>query len=474
MDDILTADTFTCPITRQIFQKPVLAGDNHLYEKTAIKQWFKKNNRSPLTNLKIAKELYSNATFDSLLKLFLEKHPEEKNNQFIKTYDHVNYVEKIENIIKTPSLFPELLFYGNFMINKFSSMVFIKNLSDNKQEEVIRHLIDNALNIEAVNCIRTKKKLIHYICQYSTPKMIKYIIDKGVNLECKDIEQMRPIHYICQYSTPEMIKYIIDKGVNLECKTGYGSKPIHYICQYSTPEMVKYIIDKGVDLEYQNYHCLKPIHYICQYSTPEMVKYIIDKGVNLECQTYHNFRPIHLICQYSTPEIIKYIIDKGVDLECIDNEQWKPIHYICRFSTPEIIKYIIDKGVDLECIDNEQWKPIHYICRFSTPEMIKYIIDKGAALECQDNQQWKPIDFICNHSTPEMIKYIIDEGWKLVHLIYRYLIPKIIKYDEKNIYCEIKELIILNNSLKKTDKDSLINYIEERTDTNDHGGGDFY
>ena len=50
-----------------------------------------------------------------------------------------------------------------------------------------------------------------------------------------------------------MIRYIIDKCVDLECATLQGWKPIHFICQYSTPEMIKYIIDKGVDLESKAY-----------------------------------------------------------------------------------------------------------------------------------------------------------------------------------------------------------------------------
>jgi ankyrin repeat protein len=45
-----------------------------------------------------------------------------------------------------------------------------------------------------------------------------------------------------------MIKYIIDKGVDLECVDNDGWKPIHYICRYSTPKIIKYIIDKGVDV----------------------------------------------------------------------------------------------------------------------------------------------------------------------------------------------------------------------------------
>ena len=46
--------------------------------------------------------------------------------------------------------------------------------------------------------------------------MIKYIIDKNVDLECETNDQGRPIHYLCYNSTPEMIKYIINKNVNLD------------------------------------------------------------------------------------------------------------------------------------------------------------------------------------------------------------------------------------------------------------------
>jgi ankyrin repeat protein len=36
-----------------------------------------------------------------------------------------------------------------------------------------------------------------------------------IQLECEDVNGYRPIHYICEFSTPEMIKYIIDKGISL-------------------------------------------------------------------------------------------------------------------------------------------------------------------------------------------------------------------------------------------------------------------
>jgi hypothetical protein len=72
-------------------------------------------------------------------------------------------------------------------------------------------------------------------------------------------DQWQPILLICRYSTPEMIKYIIDKGVNLVCFTKNYWQPIHYLCYYSTPDMIQYIIDK-VDMYCVNHSLDKIIN----------------------------------------------------------------------------------------------------------------------------------------------------------------------------------------------------------------------
>jgi hypothetical protein len=73
--------------------------------------------------------------------------------------------------------------------------------------------------------------------------MIKYIINKGVDLECKISDGWRPIHLISVYSTPEMIRYMIkQKNVNI------GNKDIEYFirlnirCYQQDDESIKKII----------------------------------------------------------------------------------------------------------------------------------------------------------------------------------------------------------------------------------------
>jgi hypothetical protein len=58
-----------CSITMKYFKKPVIAADGYTYEEDAIKEWFRTNDRSPMTNLTLAnKVLTPNYNMMSLVK----------------------------------------------------------------------------------------------------------------------------------------------------------------------------------------------------------------------------------------------------------------------------------------------------------------------------------------------------------------------------------------------------------------------
>mmetsp|Transcript_7083 Transcript_7083/g.13844 ORF Transcript_7083/g.13844 Transcript_7083/m.13844 type:complete len:119 (+) Transcript_7083:1112-1468(+) len=78
-----TDEALICPITRGVFEDPVVAADGFTYERSAIEQWLRANSRSPQTNQPLPhRNLVPNITLraqiealsDSLTKLdgFLE------------------------------------------------------------------------------------------------------------------------------------------------------------------------------------------------------------------------------------------------------------------------------------------------------------------------------------------------------------------------------------------------------------------
>ena len=43
-------DEFTCPISFELMEDPVIAADGHTYERRAIAAWFERRRTSPITN----------------------------------------------------------------------------------------------------------------------------------------------------------------------------------------------------------------------------------------------------------------------------------------------------------------------------------------------------------------------------------------------------------------------------------------
>jgi len=67
-------EEFICPITGELFYDPVIAADQHTYEKTAISAWLTSKDTSPLTDAKLDnKDLIPNIVIKKLAKEFYDK-----------------------------------------------------------------------------------------------------------------------------------------------------------------------------------------------------------------------------------------------------------------------------------------------------------------------------------------------------------------------------------------------------------------
>jgi len=234
----LNIDEFRCPITSLIFSCPVIADDGIAYERDAIEEWLSKKRISPVTNQDISRKLVPCRLLTNQIDELIKTYPKLKKEQ---------YAVSIGNVMKSKD-YNKLLTYTNIDLKEIFEDDSSYKLFTDGSVAVLKHIIDNASNLEYIDEGNDDRRLIHHICESSNSEVIKYIIDKGVDLECQDENGRRPIHYICERPEPDMLKYIISKGVDLECRDNIGWRPIHYVCESSTPEMIRYMIDQGVDI----------------------------------------------------------------------------------------------------------------------------------------------------------------------------------------------------------------------------------
>lgn len=133
--------------------------------------------------------------------------------------------------------------------NTFPIHYLIENENINDQDKIL--LLGKFKNLEHVNDIGQRP--IHLACNFTVDKhdtVIKYLIDRKVELNCPDDDNWNPIHYLCN-ETPyiSMIVYLLMKNVDLECKTNKGEKPIHLLAKPSTLSVLKLLANSGAQLD---------------------------------------------------------------------------------------------------------------------------------------------------------------------------------------------------------------------------------
>lgn len=67
-DDAGAPNSFCCPITQAVMESPVIAADGFTYEESAIMNWFKRSNLSPMTGAEVRhKQVIHNQNLKTLI-----------------------------------------------------------------------------------------------------------------------------------------------------------------------------------------------------------------------------------------------------------------------------------------------------------------------------------------------------------------------------------------------------------------------
>ena len=57
----------------------------------------------------------------------------------------------------------------------------------------------------------------------------------------------------------QVVQALIQKGVNLDCKNDYGQTPLHHAVLYEKVTIVELLLEKGAKIEEDNFEQLTPL-----------------------------------------------------------------------------------------------------------------------------------------------------------------------------------------------------------------------
>lgn len=133
------------------------------------------------------------------------------------------------------------------------------------------------------------------------------------SLELLDDIGMSPIFSAVTGPNPKVVEFLISKGVDVNEKSELGFTPIAFAIQKYRFETVKLLLNNGVDINAKIYSGLTPLHFaVKDIKNLELISYLITNGANINSKdNFLHISPLQVAKEAKNETIIKMLISLG-------------------------------------------------------------------------------------------------------------------------------------------------------------------
>jgi len=109
------------------------------------------------------------------------------------------------------------------------------------------------------------------------------------------------LHVLINTEYFDIMKYLIEHGVDLNCKNKEGNTPLHIAaCPYPRVEdlkTVKLLIENGADINAKNINGETPLHNASLLDQFKIMKYLIEKGADVNAPDINGITPLQIAAE---------------------------------------------------------------------------------------------------------------------------------------------------------------------------------
>ena len=194
-------------------------------------------------------------------------------------------------------------------------------------------------------------------CQEGRLDLVKVLFERGYGphsgLENESGEY--PIHAAAGSGQPELVRFLLDRGAEIEADDSKGGRPLHLAAEGGHVEAARVLLAAGARIDRENRYGYLPIHCAASGGSVEMVRLLKDAGAALDSKTGPE-KPMRKNELERDPAVSASFLRAGINL--IDGEQ--PIHIAARRGKVAMVAYLLEQGVSPDATDNNKRTPKDY------------------------------------------------------------------------------------------------------------------
>jgi hypothetical protein len=156
---------------------------------------------------------------------------------------------------------------------------------------------------------------LHYCCEHGmTSSVVRMLEMRSIDVEARERGGYRRtcLHTAAQNGHLAICRLLIDKGAQLEAKDVSDMTPLHWAAIRGHVEIVRLLCDRGADIEARCYDGLTPLHWASRNGHISVVKELIEeRNAEINARFYRGWTALRLARQENKPDVAAYLVSHG-------------------------------------------------------------------------------------------------------------------------------------------------------------------
>jgi len=248
---------------------------------------------------------------------------------------------------------------------------------------------------------------LHFAVHAGQAELATLLLDKGADLEGRDVDGDTPLHWAACTDHAAMIDLLLDRGAQIDALNHDRVTPVLYATQRLKYANVEKLAARGADLEIPNDYGRTPLIWTArERGDLEMARLLLRLGVDVDAADRFGATALELAAWRGFGTLVGMLLDAGARTDVHPGMDRELLFMAASMGLDRLYETVIASGASVDVTPRGYVFPLHVAASGGSALIVRDLLDRGAEPDVVDPYGWTPLHHAADRGRTEVARVL--------------------------------------------------------------------
>ncbi|AVP87204.1 hypothetical protein phytr_2470 [Candidatus Phycorickettsia trachydisci] len=277
-----------------------------------------------------------------------------------------------------------------------------------------------------MKAIQFGSTLLHQAVMRNDLEMLKCLVQEGVDINTKGLNEYTPLHFAVEWGYIEVVKFLLDNGANVNATNILRRTALHLVIASNNPYakvyrngIVELLLAKGGEIQSKDTWGLTPLHlaslqepsklfFIPSVSEYSPVDFLLKKeDIDVNITDNHNAVPLHGAVLKGNFRVAELLMARGAKIDVKGPNNLTPLGIALNKGDINMVILLLSEGADIKATTINGNTPSNVF------DVLHFVLTKYGDINTKGSGDITPLEVAAQKGQLHVVKFLIEQGAEL-------------------------------------------------------------